>query len=414
MTEDRFTWFAGVDWGSKRHHACLVDAQGGIVGEREFPHDGAGLSSLCDWLLSSSGPADKVAVGIEVPHGPVVDSLIDRGFVLHAINPKQLDRLRDRISVAGAKDDRRDAHVLADGVRTDRRLFRRLHVADPRLVELRGWSRLAEELTEERVRLSNRVHHELWRYYPQLLAVAEDDLMAQWVLDLWNLAPTPDKARRLRVASVEKLLKKYHVRRIDANTVLRIFQEPAIKVADGVAKAASVHLRSLFTRVRVVNRELRQAEVQLDKLCAAIGETDADSGEGLQRQDVMILRSMPGIGRITLATLLCEGSGPLSRRDYQALRTLCGAAPVTKRSGKSHIVIMRYAAHVRLRRAVYHWARVATQHDPKSKIRYAALRRRGKSHGRALRGVADRLLGLACVLLQRQTPFDPNFARPVA
>jgi hypothetical protein len=26
-------------------------------------------------------------------------------------------------------------------------------------------------------------------------------------------------------------------------------------------------------------------------------------------------------------------------------------------------------------------------------------------------GVADRLLGLACVLLQRQTPFDPHFAR---
>ena len=45
-------------------------------------------------------------------------------------------------------DDRRDAYVLAAGVRTDRRLFRRV----PRLVELRAWSRLAEELTEERVR----------------------------------------------------------------------------------------------------------------------------------------------------------------------------------------------------------------------------------------------------------------------
>ena len=86
----------------------------------------------------------------------------------------------------------------------------------------------------------------------------------------------------------------------------------------------------------------------------------------------MILRSMPGIGRINLATLLCEGSGPLSRRDYPALRTLCGAAPVTKSSGKSHIVIMRYAAHVRLRNVVYHWARVATQHDPKCR---AGMRR---------------------------------------
>ena len=134
-------------------------------------------------------------------------------------------------------------------------------------------------------------------------------------------------------------------------------------------------------------------------------------GDCLRRQDIVVLKSMPGIGRINLATLLCEGSGPLSRRDYPALRTLCGAAPVTKRSGKSQIVVMRYAAHARLRNTVYHWARVAIQHDPKSRSRYVAPRRRGHSHGRALRGVADRLLGLACVLLQRQTPFDPQFGQ---
>jgi hypothetical protein len=67
---------------------------------------------------------------------------------------------------------------------------------------------------------------------------------------------------------------------------------------------------------------------------------------------------------------------------------------------------MRYAAHVRLRDTVYHWTRVASQRDAKCRARYAALRRRGKSHGRALRGVADRLLALACVLLQRGTLFD--------
>jgi hypothetical protein len=60
---------------------------------------------------------------------------------------------------------------------------------------------------------------------------------------------------------------------------------------------------------------------------------------------------------------------------------------------------------------VYHWARVATQRDPKCRARYTAMRKRGHSHGRALRGVAGRLLALACVLLQRQTLFDPYFGR---
>lgn len=411
MSEEAFAWFVGVDWSSEKHQVCIVDKQGTIAGERSFPHGGAGLTELGDWLLSIAGAVDTVAVAIEVPHGPVVDSLIDRGFAAYTINPKQLDRLRDRFSVAGAKDDRRDGYALADGVRTDRRLFRRLHVADPRLVELRAWSRLAQELTEERVRLSNRVHHELWRYYPQI-AKLTDDLAAAWFLELWTLAPTPAKARRLRKSTIEQLLKQHRIRRIDAETVLRTLREPAIRAADGVAEAASVHLRSLIARLRLVNRELREAERQLDKICTVIGESDAAEGDCLQRQDVMILKSMPGIGRLNLAALLSEGSGPLSRRDYPALRTLCGAAPVTKRSGKSCIVTMRYAAHVRLRQAVYHWARTATQHDPKSKARYAALRQRGHSHGRALRGVADRLLGLACVLLQKQTPFDPQYGHP--
>jgi hypothetical protein len=101
------------------------------------------------------------------------------------------------------------------GVRTDRRLFRRLYVADPRLIELRAWSRLAEELTEERVRLSNRVSHELWRYYPQI-AKLTDDVAATWFLELWTRAPTPAKARQLRKSTIEQLLKQHRIRRVDA------------------------------------------------------------------------------------------------------------------------------------------------------------------------------------------------------
>src|SRR3954462_13726949 len=190
------SWFAGVAWGSERHQVCLLDAAGQVVDERAFRHGGAGLAALCDWLLSGAGEPGRVAVAIEVPHGPVVDALLDRGFAVHAINPKQLERLRDRVSLAGAKDDRRDARVAAGGLRTDPHLFRPVEAGDPAVIALREWSRLEEELQQERTRLSNRIRQQLWRYYPQLLAVS-DDVTAEWVLDLWTLAPTPAKAARL-------------------------------------------------------------------------------------------------------------------------------------------------------------------------------------------------------------------------
>src|SRR3954462_8641353 len=107
MADETIYWFAGVDWGSAKHQVCLLDGAGKVVGEREFAHGGAGLAALCEWMVSMAGDPGTVAVAIEVPHGPVVDALLDRGFAVYAINPKQLDRLRDRISVAGAKDDRR-------------------------------------------------------------------------------------------------------------------------------------------------------------------------------------------------------------------------------------------------------------------------------------------------------------------
>src|SRR3954452_24974587 len=142
---------------------------------------------------------------------------------------------------------------------------------------------------------------------------------------------------------------------------------------------------------------------------ARLMRSQSTAGAGGAPPDAAILRSLPGVGPVTLATLLTEAAGPISRRDYAALRTLSGVAPVTKRSGKSCIVTMRYAAQVRLRNAVFHWARVAVLNDPTCRGRYEALRARGHSYGRALRGVGDRLLGVACVHLRRGMLFDPDY-----
>ena len=125
---------------------------------------------------------------------------------------------------------------------------------------------------------------------------------------------------------------------------------------------------STLVRLRLANREFRQAERKLDQLCAALGKEPPDAEDG-RPGDAAILASLPGVGRSTLATLLTEAAGPLGRRDRAALRTLSGVAPVTKRSGKACIVVMRYAAQVRLRQAVFHWARVSVRNDPKCRSR---------------------------------------------
>jgi transposase len=409
MSEE-IRWFVGLDWARDEHHACLLDDEGRCVAERDVAHDGAGLAELCAWLIEKTAARPcEIAVAIEMTRGPVVETLLERGFQVYAINPKQLDRFRDRFTVAGAKDDSRDAEALAASLRTDRHAFRRLAVDDPLIIELREWSRIHEELKQERTRLSNRVRDQLWRYYPQAVELT-DDVAADWFLDLWERVPTPAKAARVTEKVVARILQNHRIRRFEGAEALRILRQQPLWVAPGTVEAATAHIRTTAARLRVINLQIKEAAQRLDELCAAIEVSPP--GQICEQHDLAILRSFPGLGRINIAVLLAEACEPLRRRDYPILRVLSGSAPVTRRSGKSCIVLRRYACNNRLRTAVYHWARVAKQHDPFSKRRYDELRRRGHSHARALRTVGDRLLYVLCTALQRQTLFDPNHQNP--
>jgi len=231
--------------------------------------------------------------------------------------------------------------VLSDSLRTDRHCFRRLAAEDAVVIELREWSRMTEDLQQERNRLANRVREQLWRYYPQALAIG-DDLAADWFLELWAVVPTPAKAARIREGTVERILKAHRIRRITAPGVLRTLRQPALTVAPGTAGAASAHIRTVAERLKLVNRQIRKAHHRLDALTATLAADNGEkpSGQVSEQRDVTILRSLPGVGRIVLATLLAEAPEPLRRRDYHALRTLSGVAPVTKRSGRRCVVIM--------------------------------------------------------------------------
>jgi transposase len=412
--DDEPHWFVGFDWGSEKHRVALFDRLGKLIERRDVAHSATAYAELGDWLLRTTGAAPaEIAVAIETTHGPVVDALIDRGFRVYAINPKQLDRFRDRYSVAGAKDDTRDADTLGRSLRTDPDAFRAISPANPLIVQLREATRTAADLTRDRGRLTNQMRDLLWRYYPQMLALA-DDLADAWILELWQQAPTPAKGARLHKETIARILKAHRIRRLDADQVRAILQEPPLPSAPGVTEAATSHIRLLVPRIRLLTNQIKAVHADIDALCRqlagpqTIEPGESVPGQSIEQRDVAILHSVPGIGRIVGATLLAEASEPLRRRDYHAIRTLAGQAPVTKRSGKSCFVQRRLACNKRLANAMYHWARVAVMCDPRSKQRYAALRARGCSHGRTLRSVADRLLKLLCTLLQRQVSFDPN------
>jgi len=157
--------------------------------------------------------------------------------------------------------------------------------------------------------------------------------------------------------------------------------------------------------------ELTDADgMKLGELEGIVGEEDGYTAES----DAAILRSLPGVGRAVAARLLVDATALLAARDYGALRSQSGIAPVTRRSGKRRVVLMRRACSGRLRQAMHHWAFASMQRDPHSREIYAAARTRGQTHGRALRGLGDRLLRVLIAMLKSRTPYDPERIRRAA
>lgn len=411
---DTFAWYLGIDWGSAEHHLCLVDANGQVCGTRAVAHTAVAVHEALQWVRERTGVAPgAVAVGLETPRGVLVDTVIEQGFAVYAVNPKQLDRFRDRFTAGGAKDDRRDAHAVADALRTDRRAFRAVRPDDPQVIHLRELCRMIEELQVDEGRLANRLREQLYRVDAAWLALspAADE---PWLWTVLAATPHPDAWRHLSRRRLTPALRAHRIRRLTAEAIIQALRQPRLTVAAGVADAVATRIAALVPQLVLVHQQRLTSERQTDRLLETLASAGATDGEPHEHRDVEILRSLPGVGRMVTATMLAEASGPLADRDYATLRAYAGAAPVTKRSGKrAYFVHMRYACKGRLRQALYHWARISIQHDDAARAYYDGLRARGHRHARALRSVADRWLRILVAMLTTRTLYDPSRLRSV-
>ncbi len=398
-------YYVGIDWGAENHRVVLLNQEGRRIEQYDATHSGTGLAELVDHLRNSCRCLpSEVGVAIEVSWGALVDTLMENGFSVYSINPKQVDRFRDRYTVAGAKDDSRDALVLASALRTDRKSFQRVQTDDPTVIRLRELSRLDEHLKAELRRATNCLWEQLRRYYPQILKLSSgaDDL---FVWDLLAKAPTPDKGAKLSAARVGQILARHRITRFSKEQVLEILRSPALHLAAGATDAAAEHVLLLLPRITMLDQQVRDVNRRTARLLKDLPPNTTTDNVPKMR-DIDLLLSMPGLGQVIATTMLSEASRPLRERDYEALRCYAGTAPVTKQSAKRKTVSMRRACSSRVRQAVFHWSGLSLMFDSRCRQHYDALRSAGHDHPRALRGVGDRLLAVLVAVLRSGKPFD--------
>ncbi len=218
--ESQFCFYVGIDWATQNHEICLIDADGKTIKQKTIEHSGSGIAQLIDWLEQICGGDRKVWLwALRSRMGQFWRALARKSLQFSLSILKQLDRFRDRYSLSGAKDDSRDAFVLAASLRTDRSCFHRVCIDDPRIIRLRELSRFDDDLDREMTRLTNQLREQLIRYYPQMLhlgSVVDDP----WIWDLLELVPTPQQGHNLTRARAEAMLCGHRIRRINSADII--------------------------------------------------------------------------------------------------------------------------------------------------------------------------------------------------
>jgi transposase len=405
MMNPVYRLFVGIDWATEEHEVSVISDSCEKLDSFRIANGATGLLELSKRLAKAvHDDLETMAIAIEMPRGPVVETLVERGFHIFSINPKQLDRFRDRHAVSGAKDDRLDAFVLADSLRTDRHCFHRIQLSSEEMIILREMSRLDEDLAQSRNRLTNQIREQVMRFHPDLLKLSPS-ADEPWFWDFLEATGDSGKADSFTLAKTRNLLARHHIRRHTAQDVLQEAKADRVIVAPGTTAAAMLHIKAAIAQMRVVDEQRKQVRKEITALLGKLAAPEAGTDKA---SDVTIILSVPGIGNLVAATLLAEASQALTELDYKALRAYSGIAPVTKRSGKRLSVIMRQACNERLLNAIYHWSRVSIQKDDISKKKYAALGAKGHSHGRALRTVGDSLLRQLFSMLKHRSIHDPS------
>ncbi|MGH8938255.1 MAG: IS110 family transposase, partial [Actinomycetes bacterium] len=160
----------GIDWAEDHHDVGVMDEQGRALARERVAEGIEGVGRLHALISDYADDPEQVAVGVETDRGLMVASLVAAGYQVYAINPKAVDRYRDRHSVSGAKSDRGDAKVLADMVRTDRHNHRRI-AGDSDLAEaIKVTARTHQSLIWTRGRQIDQLRSTLREFYPGALA----------------------------------------------------------------------------------------------------------------------------------------------------------------------------------------------------------------------------------------------------
>ena len=385
--------YAGIDWSWQHHALCVVDDDGRRIEEATLAHTRPGLAKITV-LLRRHG-VDRV--GIERGDGPVVEHLIREGFEVVVISARQVKSLRARYGSAGNKDDRFDAFVLADALRTDAGRWAIVQPDSDETIALRMLVRARHDLIGHRIAVANQLLAVLQHNFPGAIGLFSQ-LDIPISLAFLRRFPSEAKAAWLSELRMARWLKanSYFGRQAPAQLVEHLDNAATGRVTGPAAEASELIVLTLVDLLTT----LRGQQVDLE---ARIKEAL------LAHPDGPIFQSLPRAGTVRAATLLAEIGDCRARfPDPAALAAAAGVAPSTRQSGKHLNVAYRRGCNKNLRHALIDWAQDTPRANDWARDTYDRARARGCRHPHAARILAQGWTRILWRCWHDRAPYNPE------
>jgi transposase len=328
----------------------------------------------------------------------LLDFLAERNYCqIYVLHPNMVKSAQGRFRQSGAKDDRSDARLIADLLRTDRHRLLRWQPDSALTCQIRARISLVHFLTHQTVAMRNRRWAVLLRYYPAALETFSS-LEALVALSFIQAFPTPQAAQQLSYTDFTDFLASHHHRR----------------PADWPKCFARLHMPQPGAHPHIVSAYAPQASLLasvLENLFRSRYKLLEETYDlFLQHPDAPIFASLPGAGKILQPALLAKfGDNRLRFPTPASVQQVAGTCPITRRSGKSKVVLFRLACDHDFRNIVQEWARASTAQSPWAAAYFKSVCAHTDSATHAYRCLANRWLAVLWKLWQSSQPYDENY-----
>lgn len=389
--------YVGIDWADNHHDILITDDSAKTLDQFRIDHTCDGFALLHSHLANHQTSPSLVLIAIETSRGLLVHELLQKGYTVYAINPKAVNRYKDRHVLSKAKSDALDALSLGHLLRTDRHLFQPLK---PLPEDYRLLDRLCSDLrkvVDEKSRVTNQVISCLKEFYPKALETFS--LNSQIFIDFLKTFPDHGTLSACTKKAFLTFLKKHrYPYPTKAEELWKTIQSPTLQPDRVIARSGKLRLGMLLDQLENLKEHITHYEQEIRAILDNLPESNP-------------IKSLPGVGE-RLAPELVATLGPNSKDGHhrfqaaEEIAKLSGCVPVVRQSGKWEKVSLRYACVKSLRRTFHDWAFASINYSSWARAFYDYHKDKNQSHCTILRNLGKKWIKILFAVWSKGTFYD--------